>query len=209
MAGVTPRGKIALGCLGSLAILSTAVVWLIIWKGDTRRVPTEIALGELLQAQISALGSGWSLDPQGHLTSDSDMTHGLWVYEAEFSPYAAWLQFHTFRNPYLAERWFPPFPRLFGFDDNGNPPIEWDYVPPHADRFIIDCTPEVIPKNCYVFVRYQEYSLVYKTNVAGVMTLADLQHVLEVTDQFMANFLKKTRLERGNRPIPTLSELGL
>ena len=46
-------------------------------------------------------------------------------------------------------------------------------------------------------------------NVAGVMTLADLQHVLEVTDQFMANFLKKTRLERGNRPIPTLSELGL
>ncbi len=210
MAGYFSRKRMPLGCsMAMVLIVIGTVVWLILWGVDTRRVPNEIALAELFQAQVSALGSGWAIASEGHLTSDSDMTRGLWVYEVEFEPYAAWLQFHTFRSPYLAERWFPPFPRLFGFEDGSDPPNGWDYVPPNADYFIIDCTPEVIPNSCYVLLRYQEYSLVYRTDVAGVMTLADLQRVIEVTDQFMANHLKSTRLEWGSRSVPTLAQLGM
>lgn len=210
MAGVPLRGKARLGCSAVLALLVICMVsWLVFWGIDTHRVPNEIALGELVQAQTSAMGTRWSLEPGGHLTSDSDMTYGLWVYWAFFRPDAAWLQFHAFRNPSLAKRFFPPFPALSGLEKDGTPPNGWDYIPPNADDFFIDCTPEAVPRTCRIYIRYQEYSIIYETYVAGMMTLADLQHVLEVTDRFMANHLNSTRLEWGKRPTPTLLELGL
>lgn len=206
----------AIGCLILLSAFILLAIFIIAWflpgLPGTKRTPHEIMLGDLIRGQETALNPGWTFIPRDTLTSDSDVTHGLWVYEALFarngSPYAAWLRIHTFGSPSLAKRWFPPAP----YDDlegDGNLPEGWSYVPPHADQFVIDCTSEEVPASCTVYTVYREYSLVYTAGEAGSMTLEDLQYWLEATDQFMADFLESTSLVRGRRSIPTLSELGI
>lgn len=180
----------------------------------TKRVPREIPLGALLNAQVEALGPAWSLNTNNDMIdTNTNSTSGAWTYWTSLNNvnwrYDASLQFHTYRSPSLAKSHLSPSPMAVNVDKDGNLPLGWDYTPPNADRFILDCTPEPLPKGCYVLLVYQEYSFVFAVDIAEAASLEDLQRFLQVTDTFMADFLSSTELDQGRRRIPTLSELGI
>jgi hypothetical protein len=206
------KDDIRAGCAAVLVIIALLVT-MTLGCVSKSRVPHEIPLGTLLETQANALGPQWAVSATGSLFTDSDFTYGAWTYWTGFDHadyrYSSTLEFHTFRSPGLAKRWLSPSPMAVNVDKDGNPPTGWNYIPPHADRFILDCTPYSIPSFCYALIVYQEYSIVYGTDMAGAMTVEDLQRMLQATDDFMFNFLTTTRLERGRRQIPTLSELKL
>ncbi|HRO24449.1 MAG TPA: hypothetical protein PLR07_09165 [Promineifilum sp.] len=201
------------GCIVILVATIPIVKRVTNWLEPARRVPYDIPMKQLVDTQLAALGSQWSQRGRGSLNTDSDFTSGMWAVWLGFDHtdyrYNADEEIHVFYNASRAERNFSPSPMAVNIDKDGNPPIGWTYSPPHADRFVIDCSSEPVPKTCYLLLRYQEYVIVYATDVAGAMTLKDLQKLIEVTDSFMHKFLSETRLEPNVREIPTLSELGL
>jgi hypothetical protein len=118
-------------------------------------------------------------------------------------------ELHVYRSPARAISRFAPPPLAVNVDQSGNQPPGWNYTPPHADRFVLGCTPEPVPERCDIRLVYEEYSFVISVYLAGAMSLADLQRFLQTTDDFMAEFLSTTKLERGRRQVPTPEELRL
>ena len=183
------------------------------WFEPARRVPREIPLGQLVETQQEALGPQWSQRDNVSLNTDSDFTSGVWAILWGFDHvdyrHNANEEIHTFYNLPRAERNKSPSPGAIYINKDGNPPPGWNYIPPHADRFVIDCRGETVIESCAVLLRYQEYAIVYYTNVADATTLEDLRRLLVATDEFMYDYLSSTTLEPGRREVPTLDELGL
>lgn len=207
------RRRVGLGCLVAL-MMGLLLIFVEIGSFiGTIRVPHEIPLEALLETQVEALGSDWTLDTDGTIYTDTDFTSAAWAYYADFDhtnwQYSAALEVHTFRSPGLAKSRLSPSPMAVNVVKDGNWPAGWSYVPPNADRFVLDCRGEPNLEGCYVLLVYQEYSMVYAIDIGTGTTLADLQRFLEATDAFMADFLATTTLEQGRRQAPTLFELGL
>jgi len=207
------RKRVGLGCLVTLMMGLPLVFMAIRSFIGTVRVPNEIPVEALLETQAKALGPDWTLDTDGTIYTDTDFTSAAWAYYADFDhtnwQYSAALEVHTFRSPSLAKSRLSPSPMAVNVVKDGNVPAGWGYVPPNADRFVLDCRGEPNLKGCYVLLVYQEYSMVYAIDIGTGTTLADLQRFLQATDAFMADFLATTTLKQGRRQVPTLSELGL
>lgn len=209
-----PREKWGrLGCIAILLLGLLLVLSVLRYFRSTVRVPREIPLGALLEMQAEALGPDWTVDTHGSIFTDTDFTSGVWTFWTSLdSPnrqYDATLEFHVFQRPDLAKARLSPSPMAVNVDKNGDLPTNWSYVPPHADRFVLDCTDEPIPEGCYGLLVYQEYSLVFAIDVAGAASLEDVQRFIEATDAFMYDFLSTTKLEAGRRQVPSPSQLGL
>ena len=178
-----------------------------------QRVPQEIPVLELVASQLDALGPQWSFSNETGLNTDTDLTDGVWNVYVGFD-HTDWRynisgEIHVFSNADQAKLSVWPSPMAFAVDTEGNTPTAWNYEPAHADRFILDCDDGSLPNYCLILLRYQEYSFVYAMDVAGAMTLADLQRFIQATDEFMYDYLSSTTLEPGRREVPTLDELGL
>ena len=201
----------AAGCAGILVVL--LLILISTWYMNARpmtRVPYNIPYQQLVQIQLETLGSAWT-GGDGGLHTEDIFTKGEWAFYGKLIHsdyrYGASEELHTFANPLLARLWVFPSPRAVNIQEETARPSGWYYEPAHADRFFLDCSPEETPKFCYFLASYQEYSIVFGTDVAGAMTIEDLQRLIEATDEFMYGFLSNTTLEAGKRPIPALERL--
>lgn len=207
--------RIGREALSLIVVLGLALVGLCSCRG-TVRIPVEMPINELLDVQAKALGDQWVRQETSirNLYTDSSATSGLWTFATGFDHIdptvsSSIIEIHTFANPTLAQASLSPSPMAVNIDKAANPPDGWAYLPVNADRFILDCTDETpVPNHCYVLLRYEEYVIVYSTDLDGALSLSNLRRFLEATDDFMAQFLAETHLERGKRRVPNDSELG-
>ena len=199
--------KLALSRMGfilAIALLLPACDGLL---KPTVQAPVDIPLEELIAAQLKELGPTWFNDRSQLYTGD-DFTKAMWAHYIKLDNddyrYGASEEIHVFSSTALAALWgSSPSPRSVNIDKGKDMPEGWSYVPVYADQFILDCSPEKTPDFCYFLLRYQKYSVVYGTDVAGVITLDDLQRLIRVTDEFMNDFIAETTLKRSTHQLPT------
>lgn len=176
-----------------------------------RREP-EIPVELLLEKQHAILGPEWTYTG-GYLWTDSDATLGLWSAWMGFrhSKYEHFFEeIHVYSNSFWASIVRSPSPAAVNVEKHRTrTPEDWLYDPPHADWYSIDCEPVNSPDFCHYLVRYEEYIIYLASPITEYMTLDDLKEVVRVTDDWMYEYLKKSKLEEGSRGIPDQGELDL
>jgi hypothetical protein len=173
------------------------------WASRVRE--PEIAPEALFQYQLASLPPDWSSE-EWTLWTDSDRTWARWTavtyFGTEDAPGAITEELHVFSSPGRAMVIAPSVMSVTVDWPRQRPP-GWDYRPPHADRFLIGFEAHNGQQGkCMVLLRYSEYTIVASFLFSENYNSDDLRVFLEKTDAFMVEFLQKSYLSRGERPIP-------
>jgi len=145
----------SIGCAAFIIVLLLLLFVSRIILRPTMRIPYELPVHELFEAQLQALGPTWTQD-HSKLYTDDLFTQADWALYTKFNHtdyhYGASEELHTFANPILAKVWSLPSPRSVNIDERGKRPPGWNYSPSYADEFVLDCSQEDIPRFCYLIV---------------------------------------------------------
>lgn len=166
--------------------------------------------GKFTNAPWAVAVDFWYKPSSVRISKGLAMAHeDIFVYKSTFSAQSI---------PYPSELWATYWGDWLA---SGNPilsyspgyiPRGWSYRPPHANRFEFRCwggDSIAKPELCSFILGYEEYIIAFATDMVrdltreDVMTLKDLQQIMEVIDREMADYLKSSTLRPGPRLVPT------
>ena len=212
------RRRLLSGCGLFLVLLGLLVggcgVFFHLFSRQTRREP-ELAVRPFFETQAAVLPSGWrfmGVDERDFSTDDAS-TWGIgmvsFAFEYEKVNPRTYRrdqiseEIHIFGNPLPARVLGPRFDPVPRGKDR-YVPEGWSYRPIHADGWEFGCEGgdgRREPERCGVVLRYQEY-VIALTVPMSYMMLGDLQRLLEVIDEEMGAFLRRSKVEPGRRDLP-------
>lgn len=157
-----------------------------------------LPVNQLLQRQFEVLPSGWIFPGSveaSEIMTDSDFTWGAWTVWSGFNRKdpregSITIEVHAFRNHRLAKRIRWPSPII------SREPIQWDYRPPMADEFIVECSDQR-HQSCAFNMRYEEYRIILRLSIGEYISVKDVNRLLSVTDEFMQEYLANSTVSRG------------